>query len=109
MEKEKIVEELVPRRFWKWKKVLEKKESERIPTRKPWDYMIKLKKGFMLRKEKLYLLSREKKEKIQAFVENQLQKRYIQPSKLPQTSPVYFVTKKDRKRKIVQDYHYINQ
>jgi len=83
MEKEKIVEELVPRRFWKWKKVLEKKESERIPTRKPWDYMIKLKKGFMLRKEKLYLLSREKKEKIQAFVENQLQKRYIQPSKLP--------------------------
>ena len=71
--------------------------------------MIKLKKGFMLRKEKVYLLSRKKKEKIQAFVENQLQKRYIQLSKLPQTSPVYFVTKKDRKRKIVQDYHYINQ
>jgi len=34
MEKEKTVEELVPRRFWKWKKVFEKKRSERMPTRK---------------------------------------------------------------------------
>jgi len=33
-EKEKTVEELVPRRFWNWKKVFEKKESKRISTRK---------------------------------------------------------------------------
>jgi len=30
-EKGKTVEELVPRRFWKWKKVFGKKESERMP------------------------------------------------------------------------------
>jgi len=34
IEKEKIIEELVPRRFWKWKKVFGKKELERMPTRK---------------------------------------------------------------------------
>ena len=34
---------------------------------------------------------------------------YIHPSKSPQTSPVHFVAKKDRKRRIVQDYHHVNQ
>jgi len=33
-ENKKVLRELVPRRFWKWKKVLEKKELERMPVRK---------------------------------------------------------------------------
>jgi len=61
------------------------------------------------RKEKVYSLSREKREEVQAFVEDQLQKGYIQLSKLLQTSPVHFVAKKDGKRRIVQDYYHINQ
>jgi len=42
-------------------------------------------------------------------VESQLKKGYIRSSKSPQTSPVLFVPKKDRKRRIVQDYHYVNK
>jgi len=42
-----ILRELVPRRFWKWKKVFGKKESERIPVQKIWDHAIELKEGFM--------------------------------------------------------------
>jgi len=61
------------------------------------------------RRKCIYSLSREEKEKVQAFVEDQLQKGYIQLSKLPQTSPVHFVAKNDRKRRIVQDYCHINQ
>ena len=72
IEEEKTVEELVPRRFWKWKKAFEKKKLERMPTRKPQDHAIELKEGFAPRKEKMYLLSREKREEVQAFVENQL-------------------------------------
>jgi len=68
-----------------------------------------LKEGFMPKKGKVYLLSREEKEEVQAFVEDQLRKGYIRPSKSPQTSPVYFVAKKDRTRRIVQDYCHINQ
>jgi len=41
-----------------------------MPTRKLWDYVIELKKGFVLRKEKIYSLSREKRKEIQAFVED---------------------------------------
>ena len=32
IEEKKTVEELVPRRFWKWKKVFGKAESERMPV-----------------------------------------------------------------------------
>ena len=37
-----------------------------------------------------------------------MRKGYIRPSKLPQTSPVFFVPKKDRKKRMVQDYQYLN-
>jgi len=69
---EKMVEELVPKRFWKWKKVFGKAELERIPVQKAWNHTIELKEGFIPKKEKIYLLSSKEQEEIQAFVENQL-------------------------------------
>ena len=77
------MEELVSRKFWKWKKVFRKEELEKMPTRKLWDYAIELKEGFVPKKEKVYLLSREEKEEVQAFMKDQLRKGYIQPLKLP--------------------------
>ena len=78
-------------------------------VRKAWDHAIELKKGFTPKKGKMYSLSREEREEVQAFMEDQLQKGYIRPSKSPQTSPVHFVAKKDSKRRMVQDYCHINQ
>jgi len=63
---------LVPKRFWKWKKVFGKKELERMPVRKVWDHTIELKEGFLPKKGKVYLLLREEREEVQAFVEDQL-------------------------------------
>jgi len=37
------IEEMVPRKFWKWKKIFGKVESKRISTRKIWDHAINLK------------------------------------------------------------------
>jgi len=68
-----------------------------------------LKKGFAPRKGKVYSLSREEREEVQVFVKDQLSKGYIQPSKLPQMSPVHFVAKKDGIQRMVQDYCHINQ
>ena len=41
-------------------------------------------------------------------MKNQLRKGYIRPFKSPQTSPVFFVPKKDGKKRMVQDYSYLN-
>ena len=68
-----------------------------------------MKEGFTPKKGKVYSLSREEREEVQTFVEDQLRKGYIRLSKSPQTSPVHFVAKKDGKQRMVQDYRYINQ
>ena len=69
-----------------------------MSTRKLWNYTIDIKKGFVLRKGKVYLLLREKKEEIYKFITEQLKKRYIRPLKSSQMAPVFFVGKKDSKK-----------
>ena len=54
-----------------------------MPTRKIWDHAIDLKEMFKPRKGRIYSLSRNKREKVQKFVEDQLRKGYIRPSKSP--------------------------
>ena len=101
-------EEMVPRWFHKYLKVFEKKDSERMLTRKAWDHVIDLREGFVPKKGKIYPLSRVEREEVQEFVKDQLRKGYIRPSKSPQTSLVFFVPKKDGKKRMVQDYQYLN-
>jgi len=69
-EDKETLRKLVPRKFWKWKKVFGKRESERMPVRKTWDHAIELKEGFMPKKGKVYSLSREEREEVQTFVED---------------------------------------
>ena len=100
---------LVLEKFHEWIKVFGKKQSERMLTRKLWDHVIDVKEGFVPQKGKVYPLSREEREEIREFVKEQLRKGYIQPSKSLQTAPVFFVGKKDRKKRMVQDYRYLNE
>ena len=100
----RATEEMVPQRFHKYLKVFEKKDSERMPTRKAWDHAIDLREGFVPKKGKIYPLSRVEREEVQEFMKDQLRKGYIRPLKSPQTSPVFFVPKKDGKKRMVQDY-----
>ena len=102
------IEEMVPKKFLKWRKVFGKVESERMPTRKIWDHVINLKEMFKPQKGKIYPLSKNEREEVQNFVEDQLRKGYIRPSKSPQTSPVFFVGKKDGSKQMVMDYHNLN-
>ena len=95
---EEEVKKLVPEKFHRWIKVFGKKQLERMLTRKMWDHAIDVKEGFVLRKGKVYLLSREEREEVREFIREQLRKEYIQPSKSPQTVPVFFVGKKDGKK-----------
>ena len=67
-----------------------------------------MKKEFVPRKGKIYLLSREERGEVCEFIKEQLRKRYIRLSKLPQTEFVFFV-EKDGKNKMVQDYKYLNE
>jgi len=97
----RVIEEMVPRRFHKYLKVFEKKDSERMLTRKAWDHAIDLREGFIPKKRMIYPLSRVEREEVQEFVKDQLRKGYIRLSKSPQMLPVFFVPKKDGKKRRV--------
>jgi len=80
-----------------------------MPTWKIWDHAIDMKEGFVPKKGKVYPLLREEREEVREFIQEQLKKGYIQPSKSPQMAPVFFVRKKNGKKQIVQDYRYLNE
>ena len=71
--------------------------------------MIEVKKRFRPRKGKVYPLLREEREEVREFVKEQLRKGYIQLVKSPQMGLVFFVRKKDEKKRMVQDYQYLNE
>jgi hypothetical protein len=89
--------------------VFSKKESEKMPIRKPWDHAIDLKETFKPKKGRLIPLSPEEQKEVSDFIDDQLSKKYIRPSKSEQTSPVFFVPKKDGRKRMVQDYRYLNE
>ena len=53
-------------------------------------------------------MSRVEREEVQEFVKDQLRKGYIRPLKSLQMSLVFIVPKKNRKKRMVQDYQYLN-
>ena len=57
-----------------------------------------MKEGFVLRKGKMYPLSREEREKVYEFISEQLKKEYIRLSKSSQMAPVFFIGKKKWKK-----------
>jgi len=99
---------MVPKKFLRWRKVFGKVKSERMPTRKVWDHAIDLKETFKPKKRRIYSLSKNEREEVQSFINDQLRKRYIRLSKSSQMLPVFFVGKKDRNKRIVMNYHSLN-
>jgi len=102
------VKEMVSKRFHRWLNVFGKVESKRMPVRKVWDHAINLREDFRASKVRVYPLSRNKKDEVQKFIDEHLKKGYIRPSKLPQMSPVFFVSKKDRGKHMIMDYRRLN-
>jgi len=60
-----------------------------------------LKKEFMLRKRKIYPLSRQERREMYKFIDEQVKKEYIRLLKLPQIVLVFFVGKKNSKKRMV--------
>ncbi|KAG9217971.1 hypothetical protein CCMSSC00406_0009791 [Pleurotus cornucopiae] len=97
-QKEKTEEEMVPDYYHDFMKVFRKRDSERMPVERPWDHAIKLTPDFEPKASKVYPLSPVEQQELNDFLDGNLKKGYIRPSKSPQTSLVFFVQKKDGKK-----------
>ena len=65
---EEKAKRMVLEKFHLWIKIFGKKQSERMPIRKVWDHVINMKEGFVPRKGKMYLLSREERKEVREFI-----------------------------------------
>ena len=92
---------MVLERFYKWIGVFGKKQSKKMPIRKVWDHMINLKEEFTSRKEKVYLLFREERKEVRELIEKQTRMGYIWLSKSSQMVLMFFVERKNKKKKMV--------
>jgi hypothetical protein len=86
----------------------DKGKAERMPESHPHDHAIKLKEDFVPRDCKVYALSQAEEKEMNKFIDENLRKGYIRPSKSPMASPFFFIGKKDGRLRPCQDYRYLN-
>lgn len=80
-----------------------------MPGPRKWDHAIELKEGFTSKPAKVYQLSNAERIAMNKFIDENLEKGYIRPSKSPMASSFFFVPKKDGKLRPCQDYQYLNK
>ena len=87
--------EIVPLELHEYLDVFDKEKVKRFPESQPWDHAIKLKEDFIPLDCKVYPLTLLETEEMNKFIDENLAKGYIRPSKSSMASPFFFVDKKD--------------
>ena len=90
-------EELVPEDLHEFLDVFDENKANRFPKSNVWDHKIDMKEGFEPKSFKNYNLTPEEQKELDKFLDENLEKGYIRPSKSPMASPFFFVKKKDGK------------
>lgn len=80
-----------------------------MPASRKWDQAIELKEGFEGHWSKVYQLNIKEEDAMNKFINENLAKGYICPSKSLMAAPFFFVAKKDGKLHPCQDYCELNK
>jgi len=88
--------------------VFSKDSFDELPGTKPWDHAVELTPDVSLKSCKVYPLSASEQKELDTFLKENLESGWIRPSKSLMATPVFFVKKKDRKLRLVQDYCALN-
>ena len=106
----KIVKETVslPEQYKRFEVVFSETDIPLPEHRGRLNHEIKLVENFKPKKGSVYPLSPKEKEELNEFLNENLACGKIRPSVSPQAAPVFFVTKKDGKKCLIQDYQYLN-
>ena len=99
----------VPEWLHSYGDVFSKRKSERMPERKAYDHGIDFVENASLSKPaKIYPLSPSERNSLDQWIDEELRKGYIRPSKSPVAAPFFFVKKHDGSLRPVMDYRKLN-
>jgi hypothetical protein len=88
----------IPEAYKKFSKVFSEEESKQFPPRRSCDHAIEFKPGAPDAIEcKIYPMTQVEDEALDLFIDEQLEKGYIRPSKSQYASSFFFIKKKDGK------------
>jgi hypothetical protein len=90
-----LVENLIPEDLHNFLDLFDDNKANQFPESNVWDHKIDMKKGFESKSFKNYNLTLEEQKELDKFLDEILEKGYIQPSQSPQVLPFFFVKKKD--------------
>src|SRR6266403_3155851 len=100
----------VPKKYQQHARVFSEEAAQRFPPKRPWDHAIDLKPDTPdVIDCKIYPFTQTEDQALVTFLDEQLAKGYIRPSKSPYASPFFFIKKKDGKLRLVQDYRKLNE
>jgi hypothetical protein len=99
----------IPKEYKAFAKVFSEEESQQFPPRRSCDHAIDFKPGAPNAIDcKIYPMTRIEDDALDTFIDEQLAKGYICPSKSQYASSFFFIKKKDGKLRPVQDYWKVN-
>ncbi len=102
--------EEIPEEYARHANIFNEEKAKHFPPKREEDHTIKLKDDAPAVLDcKIYQLSPDQDQKLDEFLNEHLKKGYIWESSSPYTSPFFFIKKKDRKLRPVQDYRKLNE
>ena len=99
----------IPPEYRDFRDVFDKAQTNQLPPSRSYDHAIELKSDFVPKNCKVYPLTLKEEETLDVFLQENLEKGFIQPSTSPQASPFFFVGKKDGTLRPIQDYRLLNE
>lgn len=100
--------ENIPDEYRQFAQVFQETLDTGIPEHTQYDHEIPLKEGTTPRFHKIYGLNEEQLKALREYLDENLQKGYIRPSRSPAGYPILFVPKKNGKLRLCVDYRQLN-
>nr|VWO96109.1 Uncharacterized protein [Ganoderma boninense] len=107
-QREHTFEELVPEQYRDFRDVFSQSTFDVLPEHRPYDHIIELLPDAKPYCGKVYPMTLDEQDALDAFLEENLRTGRIRTSKSPWGAPFFFVKKKDGKLRPVQDYRKLN-
>src|SRR5450432_1544087 len=106
---EEALKKVLLEEYWSYSDAFSKKESDKLPPNRSYDYQIELTEENQLSYSPLYKMTIEELEVVKQYLIDNLAKGFIEPSQAPFASPVLFVKKLNGELRFCIDFRKLNQ
>ena len=106
---EETIRSLLPVQYSSFSDVFSEKAANLLPDHRPFDCSIELKDPSMIPPFRpIYSLSPQENTALELYIDENLKKGYIRPSRSPSGAPIFFVPKKSKELRPCVDYRGLN-